>query len=326
MTFDPARLRRGLVTGLGRGWRGFWWLAKILVPISLATSLLVWSGLIEAADFLFQPAMSLLHLPAAAAWPLFVGLVAGVYAGIGAMTALPFTTPQMTLMAIFLLLAHNFIQEGVVQGKSGLHPLKATLFRLAAACLCVVVSAQFLDASPEGPGLHLAGEAARPPFLAMLQGWALAMLRLLPKILIIVVGLLTLLEIMKSLNVIDRLAWALGPLLRAMGLSQRVGFLWLTGVLFGLSYGAAVIVEEAREGGLSPPELEGLQLSVGLNHSVLEDTAIFMALGVGAFWLLVPRFLAAMAAVRLLGLWRRRSGQIGAAAGATDKMIKEVER
>ena len=61
------------------------------------------------------------------------------------MSVLPFSQDQMTLMAIFLLIAHNLIQEGIVQAKSGIHPLKATLFRLVAATLTVIAVAPFFN-------------------------------------------------------------------------------------------------------------------------------------------------------------------------------------
>jgi hypothetical protein len=88
-----------------------------------------------------------------------------------------------------------------------------------------------------------------------------------------------------------------------MGLHQRAGVLWLTGVLFGLAYGGAVIVEESRDLRLSPEEVEKLQLSIGINHSMIEDPLLFLPLGVSPFWLWVPRLAAAVAAVYLIAVW-----------------------
>jgi hypothetical protein len=89
-----------------------------------------------------------------------------------------------------------------------------------------------------------------------------------------------------------------------MGVDRRVGLLWLTAAIFGLSYGAAVIVEEAREGQFSPEELSRLQLSIGVNHSMIEDPALFLPLGLSPFWLWVPRLVAAILVVHLYNLWR----------------------
>ena len=122
--------------------------------------------------------------------------------------------------------------------------------------------------------------------------------------------ILTLLEIAKSMDWVMPVVKALSPFLRILGLSEKVGILWMTAVVFGLTYGGAVIVEEARQGHISREELEELQLSIGINHSMVEDPFLFMPFGISAFWLWVPRLIMAMAATRLLTLWvsfRRKS-------------------
>jgi len=78
--------------------------------------------------------------------------------------------------------------------------------------------------------------------------------------------------------------------------------------MFGLAYGGAVIVEEAKRGNLTDEELERLQLSIGINHSMIEDPALFLPFGIGMFWLWVPRLVMAIVAVRLLALWRGFAG------------------
>jgi hypothetical protein len=40
-------------------------------------------------------------------------------------------------------------------------------------------------------------------------------------------------------------------------------------------------------------------VSIGINHSMVEDPLLFLPLGIGIFWLYVPRFVAAMVAVRI---------------------------
>jgi hypothetical protein len=63
-----------------------------------------------------------------AALPLIVGMLTGIYGGIASMIVRPLTENEMTLIAIFLLISYNLIQEGMIQGKSVLNPVKATLF------------------------------------------------------------------------------------------------------------------------------------------------------------------------------------------------------
>ena len=117
---------------------------KIIIPISFLTSLLSYSGWMDRIDFFLQPVMTLLNLPSMGALPILVGMLTGIYGGIASMVMLPLTTEQMTLIAVFILISHNLVQEGIIQAKSGIHPLKATLFRLIASVIAVVIVARFL--------------------------------------------------------------------------------------------------------------------------------------------------------------------------------------
>jgi len=298
-----AKLKHSLTTGAKKGWSGFLWMLKILVPISLFTALLEYSGWIYKLDFLLGPGMNLLNLPSMAALPLIAGLLTGIYGGIAAMVVLPLTQDQMTLIAIFILISHNLIQEGVIQGKSGMHPFKAIVLRLLASIITVLMVSFFLETetialAAKGPAM-----AARPPLLVMLESWLVAMLYLSLKIFAIIMVIMILLALMKSFNLIPHIVKIIGPLLRAMGLDQRVGVLWLTANVFGLAYGGAVIVEEAQEGSLTARELERLHLSIGINHSMVEDPVLFLPLGLSAFWLWVPRLITAIVAVHLFDLY-----------------------
>ncbi len=294
---------KGLSSGIRKGWSGFIWVLRILLPISLLTALLEWSGWINRMDILIQPLMSWLHLPAMAAVPLLVGCIAGIYGGIASMAMLPFSREQMTLMAIFMLIAHNLIQEGVIQGKSGFHPLKAVFFRLGMAIVTVMIVAPFLATGTVTSAS--VGLPASVPLLAMLRIWSISTAYLVIKLFLIIMGILILLEILKALSWIDPIVKWLAPMLRVFGLSEKVGILWLTGAFFGLVYGSAVIIEEAKEGHLSKDELQELHLSIGANHSIIEDPVFFLAMGLNAFWLWVPRLVMAALVVRLFSLWRR---------------------
>lgn len=300
-----ALWQTGLRTGLKKGWGGFLWIMKIVLPISFLTALLAWSGWLHRLDFLLAPAMELLSLPTIAALPLIIGMLANIYGAIAAMVVLPFTTAQMTLMAIFLLTAHNLIQEGIIQARSGLHPLKATLFRITAAVVTVMLVAPFLR---DGQTIDLpvgAMTAAAVPFLQMLKDWAWATLTLGVKIFGICMVLLTTLEVFKALGWITHIVNLFSPFLKIMGLDKKLGFLWMTAIVFGLAYGGAVIVEETKDGSLPKEDLEMLHLSIGINHSMVEDPALFMSLGLSAFWLYIPRLIMAIVTVRLLRLWFR---------------------
>lgn len=297
------KLTYGLKTGTQKGWHGFVWMLKIIVPISFLTVLLEYSGWINQINFILEPCMNLLSLSPIAALPLIVGMLTGIYGGIAAMAVLPLTTHEMTLIAIFILISHNLIQEGIIQSQSGLKPFRATLFRLAASVVTVMIVSRFLGSEPALVVAKGTPVAVQPAFITLMKNWLIATLYLSLKIFVIIMVIMILLEMMKLFNIIPHIVKVLSPLLKTMGLDQRAGILWLTAIVFGLAYGGAVIVEEAKEAYITKEQLEKLHLSIGINHSMIEDPALFLSLGLSAFWLWVPRLIVAIIAVRLFDLY-----------------------
>jgi len=221
-----------------------------------------------------------------------------------AMIALPLSREQMTLIAIFLLIAHNSIQESIIQGRSGLHPIKAVIFRIGAAALTVIIVAQFLDTTAVASGAANSIRPEAPAFLVMLRTWTLEIVGLGLRVLGIVILIMILQEVFKVLGWINPLVRMTAPVLKSLGLNRKAGTLWMVAAVFGLAYGAALIVEESQSAGLEKQDLQGLQLSIGINHALIEDPALFLALGLSPFWLWVPRLITAMVAVRVLTIWQ----------------------
>jgi hypothetical protein len=294
-----ARLFDGLKAGLIRGLRGFVWLLKILAPVSLMTTLIEASGWLSYLEGVLRPALKLISLPPEAVLPLVTGMFVGLYGGVAAMAVLPFSVGQMTLIAVFLLLAHNLLQEGIVQAKSGTSIVKITVIRLLAAVIAVLVVAQFVDSetsmaiSPR----QLNAPADSLPLLA--QRWLFSMTILSAKMLVIVCGIMVAIEVMQRFRAQEYLVTIFSPLLKTMGLSREVGLLWVTAILFGVAYGGAVIVEEIRKQRLPEEAVEKLHLSIGINHAMIEDPALFLAFGIHPLWLWGPRLVAAVAVVYL---------------------------
>lgn len=297
--------RRPVAQGLRKGLSAYIWLLKILIPVSLATALLDYGGWIQKLDFVLQPVMATLSLPPAAALPILIGMTAGVYGCLAAMAVLPLSVDQVTLVSVFVLIAHNLPQEGIIQSRSGIGFVKATLVRIAAAIAACGVVAWCLQVDGAAAAAAAAGIGSSAPLWVFLQDWLAGMLRLCAKVFVIVMGVMVLIEAMKAFNLVDLFVRVFAPVLKMMGLHERAGMLWLTSVLFGLAYAGAVIVEESGDLQLSPEEVEKLHLSIGINHSMVEDPLLFLPFGVNLFWLLVPRLAAAVAAVYLISLWFR---------------------
>jgi len=293
-----TRLEAGIRTGTIRGWSSFVWICKIIVPVSFVAAVIQWTGWLNNLDFLVHPLMNVINLPAAAALPIIIAMTVSFYAAIAVMVVLPFTVGQMTLIALFITIAHMLAVEGAVQHKSGLNFVKATLFRIGAATLAVFVVSQFFTGTEQSIGA-VVDLTVRTPFTNVLSVWAIDTLKLLGRILLIIMLVMMLLYSLESLGWIRYLVKFFRPLMKVLGLSDQAVTMWITGAGFGLLYGSAVIIEEARKGTLTKEELEHLHISIGINHSMVEEPILFLALGVNPLWLLIPRFIIAAIAVHV---------------------------
>lgn len=295
------RVRQGVRRGIPRGLHGFLWIVRILVPVSLAVALLDWSGWLYALDPVFSPIMSLVNLPPQAALPILSALFSNFYAAVAMMVVIPFSNAQLVLMAVFISIAHMLVVEGIIQHKAGINGLVISVVRLAAGCAAVLIVSQFFPgtaapvAMPHGIGEPIALAAA-------MQEWVLDTLSLSLRIFAIIVSVMIVLETLKELGLTERIASVFRPFMVFFGLTPNVATMWVTGVFFGIVYGSAVIVEESGSGRFTPDELKRLHLSLGMCHSMVEDPALFLAIGIGLQWTVIPRLLAAALAVQIYRL------------------------
>lgn len=308
------KLRQGAIAGLKKGWRSFLWMAKILVPVSLLVVLLKWTGWLHQADFLLDPVMRLLNLPSEAAFPILSAIFINIYATIAVLTVVPFSVGQMTLIAIFSLIAHNLITEAIIQHNSGMNGLKVTIIRLLVAVAAVLLVSPFIGETSQSISV-ITEVAQQQPFLPTVIAWAQDTGWMLLRILGIIMAIMVALECLSALGWDGYLFRFFRPFMKVLGLSDRTVMLWVTAVVFGLMYGSAVILERSKRDGLTKSELERLHISIGVNHSMVEDPALYLALGLNWLWLVVPKLLLAMAAVHLYRAYewlrgRRRQGTV----------------
>jgi len=297
MSPSRGQLRSVLLMGARKGRKSFIWICKLLIPISFLAVIIQWSGWLYEVMPLLDPAMRLINLPGAAALPILSGMLIGPYTTIAIISVLPFSLEQMTLIAIFTMIAHSLTIESIIQHRAGIHAAKITLIRIGGAILAVLIVSQFFTNTTQDIVMPAALTAATS-FTEVLKVWAVETGWLLAKILGIVMAVMIGLESLKSLGWVEYLLKVFQPTMRILGLSRRAAMLWITAVLFGVLYGGAVIIEEAGRAGLSKDELEYLNISIGINHSMVEDPALYLALGLNAFWLWIPRLVTAIVAVQ----------------------------
>ncbi|MBX6394738.1 MAG: nucleoside recognition domain-containing protein [Alicyclobacillaceae bacterium] len=134
---------------------------------------------------------------------------------------------------------------------------------------------------------------------------------------LIVIPLMTVIQILKELRVLESLSGMLEPGMRLLGLPREASLPMVAGLVFGLAYGAGVILQATRERPLSRRDLYLMFVFLILCHAVVEDTLLFVPLGVNALMLLGTRLGSALCVTAVLSRLWRTDRAVSAAGGST---------
>jgi hypothetical protein len=278
----------------------------IMVPVSFCVTMLQYTGVLERIAWVLSPVMKIVSLPPEASFALFAGALINIYAGIAVMGTLSLSAWDINIMAVMMLICHNLIVESAVQSKTGVSGLKMTLFRVIAAigmgiCLSFILPEGFKQVSTP-----LGGKAfsSAQGFVEVIVLWVKQTSTLTIKVILIIAVINLIIDIMRYLKAFDPVITLLRPLTFMHGLPKKASFMWMAGILFGLAYGSGVLIAEAQTGRVDKDSLVRLNLSLGISHSLIEDTLLFVAIGASLFWVLIPRMVAAAVMVWIYALAR----------------------
>jgi spore maturation protein SpmB len=293
---------------LPRAGRTILLLCKLMLPISFGVGLLRWTGALAAIGRVLAPAMAVFHLPGEAAVPLVTGYLAGIYALLGAMAMIPLEPTAVTVMGAMALVAHNLIIETTVQDRTGTPWWWMLLVRLLASLMVGLIVAWSLAAIQAH---HLSGlwlrfvpseaHTAVPTAGGLgqfLAGWGREALQLMLKIILIVTAMMIGTEWIRACGYLEKLERGVRPLLSFLGLSHTVAFAWLTAQILGVTFGGGLLIEEMKVRVIAEKDVRALHTSIGISHSLFEDTFLLAAVGASMFWIIVPRLLLAIVMVR----------------------------
>lgn len=145
---------------------------------------------------------------------------------------------------------------------------------------------------------HVAWEPK--PQASSLGTWLWAQLQTLAMIFFVILGLMTLLRVLRRLGIERLIHRLLTPLLRLLGIGPAAANITVIGITLGLSFGAGLLLRETRTGALSPRDIVLTLSFLGLCHSLIEDTLLILLLGADLSGILWARLGFALLVIALL--------------------------
>ena len=109
----------------------------------------------------------------------------------------------------------------------------------------------------------------------------------------IIIPIMIVMEIAREYKVLELFSKKTAPVLKLFGMSPEAAFPLLAGFFFGISYGAGLIIEAAESGRITWRDMFLVNVFLAVCHAVVEDTALFLALGASPLVIIPGRLLAA---------------------------------
>jgi hypothetical protein len=273
------------------------WLLKIILPISLLVRLLQYSGLLDKLSLLLEPVFSLIGLPGETAIIFITSIFTPLYAPIALITSMPLTVREATILALMCLTSHNLPVESAVQSKTGSGFWEMSILRVFMSFFIAMCLHWVMPSDGWGViGVTVSAGACnsiRDVFIL----WFMGSMKVILTILLVVIALMILHYLLDEFNLMRKLSAVFAPLMKLFGLSKDTAFLWLVGNVVGLAYGSAIMIEQVEQKKLLVANGKLLNYHLAMSHSLLEDSLIFIAIGIPALWIIFTRLFFAIVVV-----------------------------
>ncbi|MFD1361652.1 nucleoside recognition domain-containing protein [Lentibacillus salinarum] len=294
--------------GLQQGLQVTWTLGKVIFPITLIVTILQYTPVLPWLIDKISPLMGWLGLSGEAAVPLVLGNALNLYAGIAAIVSFDFTVKEVFILAVMMSFSHNLFIESTVASKVGVSWWLISGIRLSLA----LIAATVINLLWQGGG-ELAQYGLISSSDVVLNGWTEIVLHGLQtafvaiiQLAIIVIILMIVMQFFREKGWLTSISDKLAPFTRMLGMEKNTSMTLVAGLTIGLAYGAGLMIQAVEEDGVSRRDMYLALIFLVSCHAVVEDTVIFIPLGIPVWPLLVIRLLTAILLTMTVAfVWRR---------------------
>ncbi len=270
---------------------------RIMLPVSLLMAVLNYIGVIDQLSAFLQPAANLLGLGGRSILVLLSGYLVNTYSAIALMISLDLTLKEMSILSSMILLSHTLPIELSIQKKAGGNVWLLLFIRVGASILTGFLLGLMLPGGNESVSSGAQMVSAGASSLAdVLKRWLLDNVTVV-KIFVINIVLNVSFKFLIEFHLIDKLCDWLKHIMFIFGLAKETALYWLVANVIGLIYGAGILITANENNALNREDLKKLNLSICSMHSLIQETANFLPLGVGIPVLVVPRLITAVVSV-----------------------------
>jgi hypothetical protein len=264
--------------------KSIWIILKLVIPIYILAEILFYYNTLAYVSFLVEPFTSILGLPKEAALSIISGMFLNLYAAVAFAAPLDMTAQQWTVLAVFLGICHSLVVESVIMKKIGLSNTYSYLLRFIAGLIVAYITT-FIPANYFMSNINIEAfeEKSYDSLISLLQISAYNAFILSLKIIALITALIFIMDFIKTRDFIQK-----------SGKNISKSFSILVGVFLGITYGAGILIEEAKGTSLSKKDIFFIGTFLMICHAIIEDTLLFVIFGADFTIIIAIRTVAAI--------------------------------
>jgi len=297
-----------LLRGGGKGLALTWSLGKVIFPVTLIVTILQFTPVLPWVMDQLEPLMQWIGLSGEAAVPLVLGNFLNLYAGIAAIISFDFTVKEVFIMAVMMSFSHNLLIESTVAKRVGVSWWFVAGIRIGLAFLSAIFINLIWNGGSSAAKYGLTPEKATDPEgwnEIIWQGLETAFMGIL-QLALIVIPLMVFMQYLREKGWLDRFSEWVAPATRFLGMERNTSMTLAAGLTIGLAYGAGLMIQAVEEDGVSKKDMYLALIFLVSCHAVVEDTLIFIPLGIPIWPLLAIRLVTAILLTAAVGfIWNK---------------------
>ncbi len=282
---------------LQKSFHSAWIIIKLVIPIYIIADILYFYNTLSYVSFLIEPFTTIIGLPPETSLAIISGIFLNLYAAVAFAAPLELTAHQWSILAVFLGVCHSLVVESVIMKKIGIANIYSYSLRFFAglflAYITYLLPSSWFDATLSSAVFE---KHTYETFNELLIGSIWNAISLTIKIILLITALIFMMDFIKTRKFI---------LESQKNVSK--GFSIVVGIFLGITYGAGILINEAKTGNISKDDLFYIGTFLMICHAIIEDTLLFVIFGADFTMVIIIRTVAAIVISYLaLKLYQKR--------------------
>jgi hypothetical protein len=254
-----------------------WLVLKLIIPLFIFADILLYFNVLPTISFIFEPITDILGLPKEAALGIAAGLLFNLYAALAFLAPLGLSPYEWTILATFLGVAHSLIVENAIMKKLGIAHWYSWILRLGIGFISVLpltfIPQSYFVANTSSN--EIVERVVYKDFFNMIMSSLSNASILAIKVILLVIIIIFFMDYIKSTKLMQKYQKNTNSI-----------FSIITGLILGITYGAGILINEAKKGSLTKIDIFYIATFLMICHSIIEDTFLFVIFGANG-WLVV---------------------------------------